>query len=84
MRACLRPHELHNMVRLGPLRQHGLWTRPHWEHDFMSLLLLLLLVDGLMLVSAALLGLTGNVGDVKEDVKMVFEDEVVRIVGGPA
>jgi hypothetical protein len=72
------------MVRLGPLRQHGLWTRPHWKHDFMSLLLLLLL-DGLMLVSA-LLGLTGNVGDVEEeeDVKIVFEDEVVRIVGGLA
>jgi hypothetical protein len=55
------------MVRLGPLRQHGLWMRPHWKHDLMSL-------DGVKLVSAALLGRTRYVGDVEEEDEEDEED----------
>lgn len=71
LRACFRPHELHNVVRLGPLRQHGLWMRPHWKQDLMSLLPLL---DGMLLVSAALLGRTRYVGDVEEEDEEDEED----------
>jgi hypothetical protein len=46
--------------------------RPHWKQDLMSLLPLL---DGMLLVSAALLGRTRYVGDVEEDEEDEDEEE---------